>query len=177
MHLSADKKGAGAPPAGPSRKACTAAEAAQQPLVDTRVLGKPKTYSGQRADWPQCKYVFKACIGALDAELSRSLDAIELQGEAIDFNALSAPAQGHSRTLAFILSQVLQGAAPQLVMNVEGYHGLEAWRQLVRSEEPATGAAQVTQLMAILNAKFDGGVQTFAEQLQKLEGRFLRCEK
>ena len=141
------------------------------PLVDTKLLGKPKPYSGQRSDWQQWKYVFKAYLGALDTQLAQSVDLAEQQQDPIPYEPLSEAKKQHSRTLTFILCQVLTVASLQLVMSVPGYRGLEARRRLVKQEEPATGAAQVTQLTGVLNAKFDGGARTFAEQLQKLEGR------
>ncbi len=36
------------------------------PLIDTRLLGRPNSYSGQRAEWAQWKFVFKAYVGAVD---------------------------------------------------------------------------------------------------------------
>eukprot|EP00959_Pyramimonas_sp_CCMP1952_P068057 1420528-Pyramimonas_sp.AAC.1 len=56
-----------------------------------------------------------------------SFDVAEEQDDAIPLGPLSVEKKQYSRTLSLILSQVLTGASLQLVMNVPGYNGLEAW--------------------------------------------------
>ena len=51
-------------------------------------------------------------------------------------------------------------------MNVENNNGIEAWRQLVRREEPTEGAAQVSQLTRILGTTFLGGIDKWEEELR-----------
>ena len=70
------------------------ADSAQTPpLVDARLLGRPKVYSGARVDWPQWKYVFKAYIGALNVEMHEHLESSEQQSQNILFEALGESAQ------------------------------------------------------------------------------------
>ena len=47
------------------------------PLIDTRMLAKPESYSGHRADWQAWKYVFKSYVGALDSKLLDFLEKAE----------------------------------------------------------------------------------------------------
>ncbi len=96
------------------------------PLVDTRMLGKPKSYSGHRANWQAWKYVFKSYLGVLDSKLLDFLENAEGQTTPIVYASLKDEAQSSSRTVAFILSQLMQGATLQIVMNTPHYNGFEA---------------------------------------------------
>ena len=44
-------------------------------MVDTKLLGKPRGYSGNRSEWNQFKYVFKAYLGALSQPLLERVEA------------------------------------------------------------------------------------------------------
>jgi hypothetical protein len=46
-------------------------------LIDTKLFGRPKGYSGNRNEWGQWKFAFKAYIGALSSEMLRKLDHAE----------------------------------------------------------------------------------------------------
>lgn len=138
-------------------------------LIDTRLLRKPRVYGGNRAEWTAWKYVMKMYASAVDAALLGALEAAESSATPLELLELNPAAQGHSRTLAYILSQVLTNGPLQLAMNCGG-NGLEAWRQLVKQEEPTSGAAQVTTLATLLAAKFTGNLNEFVGELQKFEG-------
>ncbi len=71
------------------------------PLVDTHMLGKPKSYSGNRTDWQAWKYVFKSYVGALDSKLLDFLDNAEGQSTPIVYSSLKDEAQVAARTVAF----------------------------------------------------------------------------
>ncbi len=138
-------------------------------LVDIRMLGKPKSYSGTKSEWLHWTHVFKAWLGALDINLLDCVEKAEIEAGPIDYNTLRADVQTSPRTLAFILSQVLQGAALQVVMNTPGYNGLVAWRMVCRQEEPISGAAQVNLLSSIMSTRFSGNLPTFVEEAQGLD--------
>ena len=145
------------------------------PLVDTRLLGRPKNYNGSKAEWAQWKFVFKSYMGAVDQNLLTSMDTAEAQNSALDFNTYGPVAQQHARTLSYILSQVVTNGPLQIVMNA-GPNGLEAWRTLVRQEEPASGASQVAELSLLLATRFSMRIETYVEELQKFEGHVIRYE-
>ena len=52
-------------------------EAAFSPLIDTRMLTKPKTFSGRDEDWPSWAVVTRAYCGALDPRLLKEMEHIE----------------------------------------------------------------------------------------------------
>ncbi len=60
-----------------------AAMADPMPLVDTRLLGKPKSYTGHRVDWQSWKCVFKSYVGAMDVRLLDYLDGAEARSTPI----------------------------------------------------------------------------------------------
>ena len=57
-----------------------------------------------------------------------------------------------------------------------GSNGLEAWRSLVRQEEPASGGSQVAEPSIIVSTRFSGRIETYTEELQSFEGAVLRYE-
>eukprot|EP00974_Lingulodinium_polyedra_P076820 7435925-Lingulodinium_polyedra.AAC.1 len=71
----------------------------------------------------------------------------------------------------------MTGPSLQLIMTVEANNGYEAWRLLVRREEPTSGSAQVAQLTALLQARFSGKVETFVTELTTLENRIREYEQ
>ena len=89
---------------------------------------------------------------------------------------LSELKRQHSRAVMYILVSCLRGSSLQLAMNVEESNGLEAWRMLVKREEPTEGSTQVAQLMCILKTTFTGGVPTLVNELERLTGGIQRYE-
>ena len=56
------------------------------------------------------------------------------------------------------------------MMNVGDQNGLEAWRLLVRSEQPVSGANRIAAMQSILKYKFSPGFDKLEEELRKFEG-------
>ena len=146
-------------------------------LIDTKLLGRPKGYSGNRSEWNQWKFVFKAYVGALSSEMLRKIDHAEKSIGAMPLGAFTPEEQVEARTLNYILAQTLTGSSLHLLMNVEYYNGYEAWRQLVRREEPTAGSAQVNQLTGILRMKFTGKMEHFEDEVMKFESAVLTYER
>ncbi len=95
-------------PRGVQRKSAMTTVAAT-PLIDTRLLCRPKTYTGGRDRWAQRELVFKAYIGAVDQSLLASLDIAEQQVQGLDFDTFGANPLQHARVMSYILSQVVTG--------------------------------------------------------------------
>ena len=58
----------------------------------------------------------------------------------------------------------------QLMMNAGDQNGLEAWRLLVRSEQPVSGANRIASMQSILQFKFSPGFDKLEEELRTFEG-------
>ena len=112
---------------------------------------------------------------AVNPGLVEAMTQAESETSEIDFELLGDPAKQYARTLSYMLSQVLTGGPLRIAMNAQ-QNGMEAWRVLVRQEEPASGASQVSALTALLGTKFSGKVETLQEELRSLAGAIQRYE-
>jgi len=144
-------------------------------IVDTKLLQKPPKYSNVRSEWPLFKFTFKTYIGAVDEVLLEILTNAEAITVPIAMADISEEHRKLSRTMMYILVSCLAGSALQLAMNVESANGLEAWRLLVRREEPQEGSTQVATLMSILRTTFQG-MAGLVDELEKLDGAVKRYE-
>ena len=129
--------------------------------LDTRLLGKPKTYTNHREDWPGFKFVLKSYVGAVSSSIRTKMDAAERSTIPVSLSTMGNETLQEANTLVFILSQVLQGSSLQLLMNVESGNGYEAWRLLSQREEPQSGTARVAQLTGLLRTQFAGGMKSY----------------
>ena len=115
-----------------SLSGCLAADAGAA-LVDARLLCKPRAYSRNSQKWSAFKFVFKSYIGVVADPILAAMDHPETLNDPI--------------TLA---ESVLSGPPLQLMMNVGDQNGLEAWRLLVRAEQPVSGANKIAATQSIL---------------------------
>ena len=139
-------------------------------LVDGRLLGRPRSYSGKSQEWNAFKFVFKAFVGVVAPAVLTAMDRAEPLTEPITLTGISEADRHLSRNLIFLQAQVLTGPLLQLMMNVGEQNGLEAWRLLVRSEQPVTGANRTAAMQAILQYRFSPGFDKLEEELRVFEG-------
>jgi len=145
-------------------------------VVDTKILPRPERYSNQKSDWPEFHFSLKTYVGALSDQLLAAMNSAENMTAPVLIASMDEEHRQMTRTLMFILSASLQGSAKRLIMNVEHHNGLEAWRLLCRREEPSSGAVQVSQLTSILRTSFSGKLETFEDEMEKLEAAIRRYE-
>ncbi len=105
------------------------------PLIDTKLLGRPRSYSGACGEWGQWRLVFISYIGALSPAPLAGLEHAERQHSALPLSALS----DDECMLSYVLAQALSGSNLQMLMNVGECNGYEGWRHLVHREEPTAG--------------------------------------
>ena len=99
-----------------------------------------------------------------------AMDRVEPMTDLVQISALPEADKNIARNLSFLLAQVLSGPPLQLMMNICEQNGLEAWRLLVRSEQPVTGANRIAAMQAILQYKFSPGFHRLEEELRTFEG-------
>ena len=145
-------------------------------IVDTKILPKPDKYRNQKSEWPEFHFSLKTYVGAISEQLLAAMTDAERQEGVILTASLDEAHVQMARTLMFILSASLEGSSKRLIMNVEGHNGLEAWRLLCRREEPTSGAVQVAQLTTILRTAFTGKLETFEDEMERLEAAIKRYE-
>ena len=127
-------------------------------LVDARLLGRPRAYSGNSQEWNAFKVVFKSYIGVVAHPILTAMDHAETLNDPITLGGLFPEVAQLSRSLSFLLAQVLSGPPLQLMMNVGDQNGLEAWRLLVRAEQSVSGANRIAAMQSILQYKFSPGI-------------------
>ena len=91
--------------------------------LDTRLLGKPKTYTNHREEWPGFKFVLKSYVGAVSRVIRTKMDAAERSAIAVSLSTMGNESLQEANTLVFILSLVLPGSSLQFFMNVESGNG------------------------------------------------------
>ena len=112
----------------------------------------------------------KAYVGVIAPPILIAMDRVEPMTDPILLDTLSEADKNIARNLSFLLAQVLSGPPLQLMMNTGEQNGLEAWRLLVRSEQPVTGANRIAAMQAILQYKFSPGFDRLEEELRTFEG-------
>ena len=115
-------------------------------VIDTKLLGKPRGYSGNKHDFPTFKYSLMNYLGALSPELAETTKEAASATAPLLMSTLTDAQKRNGVTLSYILSQLLTGSSLTLVMNVSSNHGLEQWRLLCKREEPGSGAAVVAHV-------------------------------
>ena len=93
--------------------------------MDGRLLGRPRAHSGSSQEWN---------IGVVRAQILTAMDRAETLGDPFTVGGLSKEDKQLTRSLSFLLAQVLSGPPLQLMINVGEQNGLEAWRLLARAE-------------------------------------------
>ena len=139
-------------------------------LVDGRLLGRPRSFGGNSQESYAFKFVFKAYVGVIAPPILTAMDRVEPMTDPVLLNALPEADKNIARNLSFLLAPVLSGPPLQLMMNTGEQNGLEAWRLLVRSEQPVTGANRIAAMQAILQYKFSPGFDRLEEELRTFEG-------
>ena len=123
--------------------------------MDTRLLGKPKSFDGTGEAWASFSTVLRAYIGAISPELLTSMQQAEAEVTPISQAALAAPEAARSTQLYFILVMLLEGRAQDKVPRVAHGAGLELWRLIVQEYEGKQPSRQAGMLQAILSYTFD----------------------
>ena len=116
-------------------------------LVDTRVIGKPPTCSGdvnvngqaEGMPWSQWSFVFRSYLGAFDPTATRLLHQVEANVEddvVVDNTGLTEVERRLSIQLFYVLALSCREKELQVVRRVPEGFGFEAWKQLCREFEP-----------------------------------------
>ena len=106
-------------------------------LVDGRLLGRLRAYRGDSREWNAFNFVFKAYIGVVAPQILTAMDRAETLADPITVSGLSQEDAQLTRSLSFLLAQILSGPPLQLMMNAGEQNGLVAWRLLVPADRIA----------------------------------------
>ncbi|CAK0826406.1 unnamed protein product, partial [Prorocentrum cordatum] len=106
-------------------------------LVDTRLLGRPNKYSGNRDEFPTFRYQLISYLGAIDPRLASAVTTAASHNTVITLTEMGDDSKQYAATMGYILSQLLGGSALTLV----------------------------TQLQLLVNTEFSGKWETYVEEL------------
>ena len=129
---------------------------ATRPLVDTRLLGKPKTFSGDNASWRNWRFIFQSYVAALSTQMRDLMDratAAHADQECLNVNA-GTTGQSLSSQLYYILVMSCEGPALRTLERAGDGEGALAWRWMVAEHEPNTAGRHATLLLEILAFSF-----------------------
>ena len=79
--------------------AMAAATSSASNTLDTRLLGRPKTYTSHREDWPGFKFVLKSYVGAVSSVIRTKMDAAERSAIPIGLNTMGTDTLQEASTL------------------------------------------------------------------------------
>ena len=101
-------------------------------VVDTRLLGKLKSFDGSTDSWRQFKFTFLGYAGAVDSRLKQAMIESEVLPEAsITNSALPARDQRVSTQLYYMLVLLLEGSAQRLLEHAGDGEGLlGSWQSM-----------------------------------------------
>ena len=89
------------------------------PIVDTRMLTKPKAFSGKDEDWAGWVVVTRAYCGALDRRLLEEMANAEMSADMQINTDMTEDEQQRSCTLYFLLAMLVEGRAQSMVTNCQ----------------------------------------------------------
>ena len=136
-------------------------------VVDTQLLGKPKSFDGSTDSWRQFKFTFLGYAGAVDSRLKQAMIESEVLPEAsITNSALPARDQRVSTQLYFMLVLLLEGSAQRLLEHAGDGEELLSWRRLVAEYEPATAGRETSLLLEVLAQTFKGDVRGSLDEFE-----------
>ena len=139
-----------------------------QPCVDTRLIGKPDTYLGQRAKWPEWSFVFRAYLAALDSRYPALLARAEATASVVTNASLEPWEASLSAQLYYVMVMLFRDAAQDKMSTIGAGEGLEAWRQAILDWDPKIRTRKVGLLIKIPTAKFSGDIPQSLDQFEHL---------
>ena len=114
-----------------------------KPVVDTRLIGKPSSFTGREEDWTSWSLVLRAYAGAVSERLLYLMDEAEITPTMPANASLIGDGAEHTPTsdrelsmqLYYILTTLLTGKAADKTPLVTRGEGLSLWRTLIDQYE------------------------------------------
>ena len=124
-------------------------------VIDTRTLGKPKTFTGQPAEWTTWQFTFKAFACATHARMRDVFELATRKGSDLVINSdMTVELQSSSTQLYYMLVMMLSDQALEIVRNSPDGVGAEVWRKLLWEYEPGVGIRYGAMLLSLLKRRF-----------------------
>ena len=140
-------------------------------VIDTRALGKPKTFTGQPAEWTTWQFTFKAFVCATHARMRDVFEiATRLGSDPVINSDMTVELQSLSTQLCYKLVMMLSDQALEIVRNSPEGVGAEVWRKLLWEYEPGVGIRYGGMLQPLLKRRFGEQDETdLAREIESFE--------
>ena len=146
-------------------------------LVDTRTLGKPKSFDGREAHWRGYRFGISAYAAAVDPHLGALMTSAATVQESDTLMAtLNLENQRLATQLYYMLALSIDGdtSALTIVERAGPGEGLLAWWRLLQAFEPDTAGRAAALLQEILSFTFEsedirGSFDTFDLLIKRYE--------
>ena len=117
--------------------------------IDTRMIGKPRNFSGKDEDWVHFSTVIKAYASAINPALSGLMKMAESPAS-VKNEDLDPAAERWSMQLFYILAMLLEGRAQDKVRVAGDGEGAHLWQLLILEHEPKTAARRTVVFQQVL---------------------------
>ena len=99
--------------------------------VDTRTIGKPKSFDGKKQSWREFRLIFEAFGGTAHMALTdMMLNAESMGGAPVVLSDLDLENKSMAKQLYYMLVMVTTDDAHKIISNLEQGRGAESWRRL-----------------------------------------------
>ena len=148
-------------------------------VIDTRTLGKPKTFTGQPSEWTTWQFTFKAFACATHSRMRDVFELATRKGSDPVVNSdMTAELQSLSTQLYHMLLMMLSDQALEIVRNTPEGVGAEVWRKLLWEYEPGVGIRYGAMLQSLLKRRFGEHDETdLAREIESFERDISKYEQ
>ena len=144
-------------------------------LVDTRVIGKPDMFFGEREKWKDWSMVLKAYMMAVDPEYVGAFERLDNAAVTLH-NASVSPRSSKLSVQLYYVLVMLSRAKAQDKLNVVGQgEGFLAWQRFLADYDPKIRTRRVGMLIQILTATFTGDLAQALDQFDTLIKEYDQC--
>ena len=131
----------------------------------TSTLGKPKTFTGQPAEWTTWQFTFKAFACATHARMRDVFELATRKGsDPLIISDMTVELQSLSTQLYYMLVMMLSDQTLEIVRNSPDGVGAEVWSKLLWEYEPGVGIRYGAMLHSLLKRRFGEHDETDAHE-------------
>eukprot|EP00971_Amphidinium_carterae_P044433 873851-Amphidinium_carterae.3 len=148
---------------------------AQAGAIDTRLIGKPETFSGGGSgpSWKDWSIVMRSYATVSVPALGPLSQKAQQTDDPIGNAALSVDQAQASAQMFYLLIMTCRESALTRVINSGDGEGLQAWRQLCRFHEPSSAARHASLLLDLLSFSLaEGDLQSRLEDFDRTVARY-----
>jgi len=146
-------------------------------IIDTRVIGRPDLWHGEKEKYPDWSFVFKGFMVAIDSRYQEIFERVENADAPVSNRDLD-PANRHLSTqLYYILVMLSRDKAQDKIKKIAAGEGFEVWRNISLDYDPKVRTRRVALLIKVLTAKFGGDIGQALDQFEAMVKEYEQTSK